>query len=507
MRRTWTIVGVAARLAEPMCKLALVVGLLALAACAPVPLVDPPALRAEVDRSAQVVASLSPVVRLKGSKLEGYRLADRMQRFRTPGVSIAVVDGGNLVWARGFGVVERGKPALITPTTLFQAASISKAVTATATLRLAENKKLSIDEDVNQYLTSWKVPESELTATEKVTLRRILSHTAGTNIHGFLGYTSWDPLPTVPQILAGAKPANTAPVRVTATPGSALSYSGGGTMIEELVLTDVTGKPFPQLMRELVLIPAGMRESTFEQPLSAGAALHASSAHDAAGVPLRDRFVVYPELAAAGLWSTPSDLLAWSTAIADARAGRPLAVLSQASARAMLTPERGPLGLGPFVRGEGDALRFGHAGWNEGFHSEVVYFPELGKGAAVMVNGVSGRPLVREILYAIADEYDWPGFAPDTIEPVDVDSSSRDAAVGTFGATFEGAVIEARVRREGEKLTIESTKLGLRSELVFVSKTSFVVLDTGDEFSLVLGDDGTVDAIDWGGIVLTRAKS
>jgi CubicO group peptidase (beta-lactamase class C family) len=489
-----------------MQKIALLLALLALPGCAPVPFVDEPVPHGELDRSTKVIAALSPVVRLKGAKEQRHRLADRMEYFRTPGASVAVVDGGKIVWARGFGFVERGKPAPITPTTLFQAASISKPVTATATLRLAENKKISIDTDVNQYLTSWKVPENQFTATEKVTLRRILSHTAGTNIHGFLGYSKWDRLPTVAQILAGAEPANTAPVRVVAVPGSAFSYSGGGTMIQELALTDVTGKPFPELMRELVLVPAGMRESTFEQPLSAGAALHASSAHDLGGAPLRERFVVYPELAAAGLWSTPSDLLAWSMAIADARAGRPLAVLSQATALAMLTPEKGPLGLGPMVRGEGDAFRFGHTGWNEGFHSEVVYFPELGKGAAVMVNGVAGRPLVREILYAIAAEYDWPGFAPDNIEPVEVDTQTKEALVGHYGASVDRADVAAQIRRDGENLSIESSKLGLRSELLFVSKTSFVVLDTGDEFSFVLGEGGRVATIEWAGIVLEREK-
>jgi CubicO group peptidase (beta-lactamase class C family) len=489
-----------------MRTVAFALALLALPACASVPITDPAVRDSDLERSAKVTESLRPVAQIKGAQPQRHGIADRMAYYRTPGVSIAVVDGGKLAWARGFGVTERGKPALVTPTTLFQAASISKVVTATATLRLAENGRLSLDTDVNELLTSWRVPESEFTATEKVTLRRILSHSAGTNQHGFVGYWKYDKLPTVPQILDGKPPANTPPVRVTAVPGSALSYSGGGTMIQELLLTDVTGKPFPQLMRELVLIPAGMRESTFEQPLSSAAAAHASSAHDASGAPLRDRFMVYPEMAAAGLWSTPSDLLAWAMAIADARAGRPLAVLSQASAKAMLTPQKGPAGLGPFVRGEGRALRFGHPGWTEGFHSELVYFPELGKGAVVMVNGVGGRPLVREILYAIAAEYGWPGFAPDTIEPLEVDTQTKDALVGTFGATVEGAIIEARIRREGEKVFIESSKLGLRSELAFVSRTSFVVLDTGDEYAFVPREGGAIDAIDWGGTVLTRAR-
>ncbi|MBL8742157.1 MAG: beta-lactamase family protein, partial [Myxococcales bacterium] len=456
----------------------LALAMLALTACTAAPLREPvPVRSAALDRSVRVAASLRPVVRLKGAAEERHSIAQRMERYRTPGVSVAVVDGGKLVWASGFGVTERGKASAVTPATLFQAASISKAVTATATLRLAENKAFSLDEDVNHYLTSWQVPESEFTAAEKVTLRRLMSHTAGVGLHGFLGYASDDTLPTVAQILDGKPPANTPPIRVTAVPGSKLSYSGGGVLIEQLVLTDVTGKPFPDLMRELVLVPAGMRESTFEEPLSPAAARHAASAHDASGAPLRGRFFVYPEMAAAGLWSTPSDLVAWAMAIADARAGRPLAVLSQASAQAMLTPQKGPLGLGPIVRGEGRALRFGHSGWAEGAHAEVVYFPELGMGAAVMVNGASGRPLVREILYAIAAEYAWPGFEPDVVAPVEVETNTKEALVGTYGATVDGAHVDVVVRREGEELVLESKRLGVSSAILFVSGTSFIVRD------------------------------
>jgi CubicO group peptidase (beta-lactamase class C family) len=463
--------------------------------------------RREQDRAARVVAALAPVVRVKGASDDTHSIDDRMRRFHVPGVSIAVVDGDKLVWARGFGVADRATAAPVTPSTLFQAASISKPVTATATMRLAELGKLSLDEDVTKYLRSWKLPETDLTASEKVTLRRLLSHTAGINARGFRGYESTDALPTVQQILRGDKPANNAPIRITSVPGSELGYSGGGSMIEQLVLMDTTDKPFPQLMRELVLIPAGMRDSTFEQPLPPPAAAQASSAHDVTGAPLRGRFMIHPELAAAGLWSTPTDLLAWAMAINDARSGKPLSVLSPASAAAMLTPQSGPVALGPIVRGEGRTMRFGHSGWADGFHAEVVYFPELGKGAAVMVNGAAGRPMLREILYAVAREYGWPELTPVTIEPVEPDSATREAVVGFYGATVEGNPIEVRVRRDGEKLFLESTKLGLRSELVFVSKATFVALDSGDEFALRLGTEGAVEAIDWGGVVLPRLRS
>ena len=491
-----------ARLMRPVASALFV---LVLAACAPASSPPPPsAPHAEPDRAARAVAALVPVVHVEGAPERHHGIEERMKHFRVPGVSVAVVDEGAVVWARGFGVVERGKDAPITATTVFQAASISKPVTATATLRLAEQGKLSLDEDVNDYLRSWKVPESEFTAKEKVTLRRLLSHTAGLNLHGFVGYTTREPLPTLPQILDGIGPANTPPIRVEAIPGDELRYSGGGILIEQLVLTDMTGETFPALMKEMVLDPIGMPDSTFELPLPAAFAARASTAHDVDGTPLPGRFVVFPELAAAGLWSTPSDLLAWAIAIDDARAGRSSKVLTRASAHAMLTPQKGPLGLGPIVRGEGRALRFGHPGWNEGFHSEVVYYPELRKGAAVMVNGHAGRPMVREILYAIASEYGWPGFEPDTIVPFEVDAKDREALVARYEGKADGITVDARVRAEDGRLYFDSKKLGVNAEAIFVSKSSFVVQDSGDELSITLGADGLVEALHFGDIALAR---
>ena len=303
-----------------------------------------------------------------------------MRHSHVPGASVAVVDGGAIVWARGYGVTERGKETAVTAKTLFQAASISKPVTATATLRLVEQGRLALDEDVNHYLRSWRVPDSALTAAEKVTLRRLLSHTAGFNVHGFLGYATGDRLPTVPQILDGAAPANTPPIRVMTVPGDKLEYSGGGILVEQLTLTDVTGKTFPALMKELVLDPVGMRDSTFELPLPPSVAARTSTAHDADGAPLPGRFLVFPELAAAGLWSTPSDLVSWAIAIDDARAGRSTAVLTRASAQAMLKPQKGPLGLGPILHGEGARCASATLVGTRDSTPEVIYFPEPPQG-------------------------------------------------------------------------------------------------------------------------------
>jgi CubicO group peptidase (beta-lactamase class C family) len=190
-----------------------------------------------------------------------------MDVFKVPGLSVAVIDNFTIVWAKGYGVTEVGTSMPITTKTLFQAASISKPVTATGALYLVEHGKLSLDEDVNRKLVSWKVPENESTKDQKVTLRRLVSHSAGLTVHGFPGYAVGEPIPTLIQIFNGEKPANTAPIRVDIVPGTKARHSGGGITIEQQLIMDVTGELFPQFMRETVLDKIGMRDSTYEQPL------------------------------------------------------------------------------------------------------------------------------------------------------------------------------------------------------------------------------------------------
>jgi CubicO group peptidase (beta-lactamase class C family) len=395
-------------------------------------------------------------------------------------VSIAVVEGGRIAWARGFGVKEAGGRDSVTDATLFQAASISKPVAATTTLRLVERGTLDLDADVNRYLASWKVPENRFTAREPVTLRRILSHSAGLTVHGFPGYRAGDPLPTVAQVLDGIEPANTAAVRVDTLPGAVGRYSGGGTTVQQLLLTEVTGRPFPELMRDLVLAPAGMTRSTYEQPLPPPREGEAAHAHDRDGRPIPGRWHAYPEMAAAGLWTTPSDLLRWALAIDAARRGEPGAILSPAMAAQMLTEQKGGFGLGPRVQGSGPAFRFGHGGSNAGFRAQVVFFPETGQGAAVMTNGAGGGALIEEVLRTLAAEHRWPALAPERVTPVSLDEAALQGLVGEYSVHFGGPQeVRARIRRESGRLFLEAPPAIAREELVPVSPDRWISVDSG----------------------------
>jgi CubicO group peptidase (beta-lactamase class C family) len=335
-------------------------------------------------------------------------LTARMAELRVPGVQIAVFDSGRVVWARGYGVRDAATGAPVDTLTLFQAASISKPVAAAGMFRLAERGVVRPDADVNTMLRSWRVAAGPLTATEKVTLRRIVSHTAGLTVSGFAGYRAGAPLPSLADVLEGRPPANSLPVKVDRVPGREEQYSGGGVTVMQLLLEDVTGTPFTALMDTLVLGPAGMRHSTFAQPLPDRLAGQAASGHDDGGRPLPGRYHVYPERAAAGLWATAPDLARFMLAVGRSYRGERGGLLQAGTAREMLTraPGAGAHGFG--TSGAGPTLRYRHSGGNAGFRGFAVAFAGVGRGAVVLTNGDRGSALWPELLDAVAREHGWP---------------------------------------------------------------------------------------------------
>src|SRR5688500_12367122 len=259
-------------------------------------------------RALRVEQGLLPAIRVQGRAAVPATIEQRMHVHGVPAVSVAVIQDGRIEWARAYGFADLASRRPATTSTLFQAASISKPVAAIGALRLVQEGKLALDEDVNAKLRTWRLPANELTARRPVTLRLIMTHSPGTPVHGFPGYAPGADVPTVAQLLDGQKPANTVAVRVDIEPGSRWRYSGGGTTVMQLLMTDVTGEPFPSLMRRLVLDPAGMTASTYEQPLPAPRAAQAATGYRSAATAVTGRYHTYPEMAAAGLWTTPTDL-------------------------------------------------------------------------------------------------------------------------------------------------------------------------------------------------------
>lgn len=331
-----------------------------------------------------------------------------LKQYNVPGASLAVFQDFEIEWAKGFGVANADTKKPVDTLTLFQAASISKPVAALAVLRLVREGRLDLDRNVNDYLKSWKLPETDQTRVAPVTLRRILSHTGGLNVGGFKGYQAGLLVPTVPQLLDGLPPANSEAVRATDPPGVKYSYSGGGTTISQLIVTELLGEPYAEILRRLSLEPVGMRFSTYEQPLPARLLPFASAGHEKGKVVAGERHV-YPEMAAAGLHTTASDLARFAIAIQKARLGLNPGLLSAELAQAMTTPvlpDSQGLGFELFRKADAERRFFGHTGGNKGYRCWLLATRTGGNGVVILTNG-DEWDAVAAIGTAIIAEYGW----------------------------------------------------------------------------------------------------
>ena len=344
-----------------------------------------------------------------GSITDAAFMRQLLKQANVPGVSIAVIQDFKVAQAVSYGVADAETGAPVTPTTLFQAASISKPVAAMASLRAVQDGRFTLDQNINSILKSWTLPEGEFTKGGPVTPRTLMSHVSGTgDAFGFPGYAPGTVLPTLPQILDGVKPSNLRAVRLERAPYAGFEYSGGGVMIQQLALMDAVGKPFAQIAQDWVLEPIGMTNSTYEQPLPAARHAQAARAHDGKGMRRGDPWHVYPEQAAAGLWTTPTDLARFAIEVQLATVGRSKKVLSQAMAREMITP----VGVGPYAVGfdvskQGEGWYFQHGGSNWGFQCSLIAHRVKGYGAVIMTNGDAGGALIGQIQRLIQREYKW----------------------------------------------------------------------------------------------------
>ena len=435
----------------------------------------------------EVTQNLLPAVQIKGRSKQ-MTLSDRMRYYKVPGVSVAVINNGKIEWARGFGVTDASTNEPVTAETLFQAGSISKPVAAAAVLHLVEEGKLDLDQDVNAKLKSWKLPDNQFTEKKKGTLREILSHTGGLTVHGLPGYATDAPLASLTQVLDGAKPANTPPIRVDTEPGTIYRYSGGGYTIMQQLLIDVMGKPFPEILNEEVISRAKMTHSTYQQPLPAAWQGKAATAHSN-GQPIKGHWHIYPEMAAAGLWTTASDLASFAMDIQRSLAGEPNRVLSPSMAKLMVTPVKDGYGLGLAIQGEGESTRFGHGGVDEGFEAQLIAYEKGGWGAVVMTNGQGGSALAQEVVRAIAKVYAWPGYPfvekdIARVDPAEFDDYAGKYSLGDFIAT---------VSRDGNKLIVHAPDGD--TEFFAESDGWFFTTDEGPELKFIRDAKGQVTGI------------
>ncbi|WP_247232295.1 serine hydrolase [Telluribacter sp. SYSU D00476] len=403
------------------------------------------------ERIRRVEQSLGEAIRTDDNLLV---LQERMKQLRIPGVSIAVIKDHQLDWARGYGYADKEQTVPVTPQTLFQAASISKSLNAVGVLRLVQDRKADLDQDINTYLRSWKFPYDSSKGKTPITLRHLLSHTAGTSVHGFRGYAAGEQVPTVIQILNGESPANSQPIRSLFEAGTRVQYSGGGTTISQLVVMDLTGLPYDLYAQQRVLDPLGMTSSFYTIPPPADRVPLLSTGYRGDGTPVVGKYHQYPEQGAAALWTNPTELSRYIIEMQRAYAGHSDKVLTQETARTMLTPVMQEAGLGVFNKTAGPDRYFTHSGANEGFRCLYLGSLQGGNGAVVMVNSDNGQ-ILEEIVNSIATVYGWKDFYKPVIKRVvQVPDEILDTYVGEYELTPE---FRLQIRREGHGLKVQAT--------------------------------------------------
>lgn len=398
-----------------------------------------------------------------------------MKHYHVPGVSIAVIHNHKIAWSKSYGVKDEETKEPVTRETLFQAGSISKPVAAYAALKLTEEGKIDVNENVNTYLKTWKLPENDFTKDKKVALKHLLSHTGGLTVHGFLGYSPDLPVPTTLQVLDGLPPANSPPVRVDKVPEESFRYSGGGYTVMQQMLVDIEGKAFPEIMKEKVLAPLAMNNSTYDQPLQPAQLAMAATGYLPDGTMTKGKRHTYPEMAAAGLWTTAEDLALFAINIQKTVQGDASKVLSKELTEKMLTPFVADfVGLGLFLNKRQDDVYFGHGGWDEGFSSELVAHKTNGYGVVVLTN--SNHPdFISELIRSVARAYGWSNYFP-VYKKITMDTTKFVQITGRYENSNDGVIA---VYNEGNRLFKKSLR-GTPTELFQISDTSYICRESED---------------------------
>jgi CubicO group peptidase (beta-lactamase class C family) len=437
----------------------------------------------------QVETSLAANMMTAGDSL--YTLKDRMAYYHIKGVSIAVIHNYKMEWAMGYGWADDSLKVPVTARTLFQAGSISKSLNSMGVLKLAQDKKIDLYTDINTYLRSWKFPYDSLSKGKKITIANLLSHSAGLTVHGFGGYEKGAAIPDLEQVLDGKKPANSPAVRSMYEPGLKFEYSGGGTTISQLIVMDVTRQPYEKYMYDNVLGPLGMTSSTYQQPPVDKAPELLSTAYYPDGKHVPDRYHIYPEQAAAGLWTNPTDLCKYIIETQLAYNGNSHKVLDQQMTRLRLTPYIDKsAAFGVFIDAYPDGTKyFEHGGVDEGFISQYYGSFEGGDGLVIMTNTASGGSIIPEIVNSIAKVY---GFKYLNHSKVIKTVTVADDVLQSYAGQYElapGFILS--ITKEGSSLFGQATGQG-KNQLFTEAQNKFFLKVADAEVEFVKDDKGQV---------------
>lgn len=437
------------------------------------------------------------IARVENSLLQGnnqpmiidgkwYTLSERMKHYNIPGLSIAVIDNYQIAWAKGYGYADKKENRKVTVNTLFEPGSISKSLNAVGILQLAQQGKLDLNQDINQYLVNWKFPYDTVSHGKKITTAQLLTHTAGLTVHGFPGYHRDSVIATVTDILDGRAPSNTEAVRSFAEPGTGPRYSGGGTLITQQMLTDLTKQRYEQYMYEHVFRPLGMTNSSYNQPPAVSQRKNLATGYKKDGNEVPGKYFIYPEKAAAGLWTTPTDLCKYIIEIQKAYQGKSSKLLNQEMVKLHVTPVKYDVAMGTFIQNREGEKYFNHTASNEGFTGVFIAGLTNGKGVAIFTNSDVGNLMI-ELVNTVALVYNWEGFTkPEEITTVQVNDTLISKYIGEY--ITDGLFSEVKKEKDGLYYWMN----WVNSKMYFTSSTDFRNIEFRPAKTFIFDSAGTV---------------
>ena len=447
-----------------------------------------------------IESSITPRLQIEGKVIPNWTITERMDYYRVPGLSIAFFSEGKVQWTKCYGFSSFDKTEQINENTLFQAASISKSLTSYYVMTLMEEGILELDTDVNEYLLGWNVVENEYTKTDKVSLRNLLSHTGGITVSGFEGYNSnYDSIPNIIQILNGESPANSKPIHPNIEPNTKWRYSGGGYVIIQKIIEDLTKDNFEKTISQKVLSKLDMKNSTFEQPPSTKWVENIARGHDKNRETIDGGWNIYPEQAAAGLWSTPTDIAKFAIAFQKLYRGESIGLISTESAKEMLKLYDDKWGLGFKINKHGNGFYYGHSGANVGYRSVLIILPEYNEGVVIMSNGEFGAPLHTDILRSISKEYSWDIFNPLIKHIHTLSNKEKKKFTGKYEYVSDKS-LQLNISLIKDELKV--TQLWDKESYIIYPESSQVFFDEvhGDNFEFSLNMKGKVKKLTTSGV-------
>ncbi len=420
---------------------------------------------------------------------KGDNIVYRMNLLKVKGLSIAVIKDYKIEWAKGYGFADVNEKRLVTTTTVFEPGSISKSLNALGALKLAQVHKMDLYKDINSYLKQWQFPYDSISKGSKITLANLLSHTAGLGVHGFLGYDRNASIPSLVQILNGKEPSISPAIRSFIEPNKTYEYSGGGTTISQLMVEEVSKLPYHLFMQQNVLTPLGMTNSFYNQPPSNNKLKQLATGYDKDGNEIKGKFHVYPTQAAAGLWTTPTDLAKYMIDIQLSLKGKSNKVLNKDFAELHTNRylKDADVTLGSFKQDRNGEAYFFHDAANDGYRGLYIGSLDGGNGVAIVVNSDVGG-IVYELMNSVANVYNWKGWdKPKNVQTIAIDQSLYKKYTGLYNV--DSSFSEIIQEKDGLYYYAQ----GQKAKMYFTSTIDFINIEFQTQKTFVLNKSGAVE--------------